>query len=141
MMTLVQREELLNAFEWVSSGETSGVDAEAYISKTDGRIYYVGEGVDDDGPADLDDDEQYFSVPTSADLDLGRSLMFRFADAHLPDHTEEVRGFFRNRGAYGKAKDLLARAGQLDAWHKYEREEVLRSLEEWCEETGIELIG
>jgi hypothetical protein len=38
-------------------------------------------------------------------------------------------------------KALLANAGQLDAWHRYEAAATEHALREWCESNGFELVA
>ena len=141
MSVPVSLSELLDACEWVRSGETAGLDAEARISRETGAIHWLGDGVDEEPPDDIEDERLYVAVPASNDLDLGRSLALRFAQEHLPGSLETVTGFFRKRGAYSHFKALLERAGQLDAWHRYEADATERALREWCEDHGFELVG
>ena len=137
MSVLVDLDELLAAYEWVSAGEAAAVDAEAYISRIDGQIHWCGEGVDEEPPEDIEDGTAYIAVLRKSELDLGRSLALRFAEEHLPRSWEEVDGYFRQRGAYSRFKSLLERVGQLDAWHQYEQAATEEALSEWCAENGF----
>jgi hypothetical protein len=141
MSVAVSLSELLEACEWVSSGEAAGLDAEARISRETGSIHWRGEGVDEEPPDDIDDDSLYVAVPPKSEFDLGRSLALQFAQEHLPRSLETVSGFFRKRGAYSHFKALLANAGQLDAWHRYEAAATESALREWCESNGFELMA
>lgn len=140
MSVPVNFDELLTAYEWVSGGETIAMDCEAYISRTTGTVHCCGEGIDEEPPQDIEDAMLYISVPHKQEFDLGRALAVRFVDEHLPHSSEAVNGFFRKRGAYAKFKSLLASAGQLDAWHEYEKAATENALREWCEENGFLLV-
>lgn len=140
MSVPVNLDELLAAYEWVSGGETIAMDCEAYISRTTGTVHCCGEGIDEEPPQDIEDATRYISVPHKQEFDLGRALAVRFVDEHLPHSREAVNEFFRKRGAYTKFKSLLASAGQLDAWHDYEKAATENALREWCEENGFLLV-
>ena len=139
MTVSINTEQLLAAYEWVSAAEASGLDGEAYVDRRTGAIHWAGEGVDEELPADIDDDSLYVGVPRKSEFDLGRSLALRFVEEHLPEHREAVYGFFRKRGAYASFKSLLARAGQLEAWHEYEDAATENALRDWCAVNGFEL--
>ena len=137
MSVRVDLEELLDAFEWVSVGESGAIDAEAYVGRTTGRIHWRGEGVDEEPPEDLDDEAAYVAVPSRSEFDLGRSLALRFTEEHLPRSLQRVEDCFRRRGAYSRFKSLLDAAGQLDKWHAYERAAKEECLTQWCVENGF----
>ena len=137
MRVPVDLDDLLVAYEWVSAGEAAAVDAEAYVSRVDGQIQWVGEGVEEETPEDIEDGSLYICVPHKSELDLGRSLALRFIEEHLPQKRQEVEGFFRKRGAYSRFKSLLERSRQLDAWHHYEQAAKEAALKEWCAENGF----
>ncbi len=133
----VDLDELLAAYEWVSASDVGTMDAEACISTVDGKIYWCGEGVDEDPPEDIDDENLYIAVPHQSDLDLGRSLALRFVAEHLPQSRAEVHEYFRKRGAYSRFKSLLERVGQLESWYQYEQSAKEEALIEWCAENGF----
>jgi hypothetical protein len=132
--------DLLDAFMWVSGD--AAFSPEAYISRESGKIYWKGfddSSLEEELPDDIDDPDLYVPVPSKNDLDLGRRLVFRFAEEHLGDACELVYGFFRSRGAYARFKDLLDRKGQLDHWHDYETKAVEAALREWCEDNDLRI--
>lgn len=139
MTTQVNFQDLLDAFEWVGSGEAAGVDCEAYVSKETGVIHWLGEGVPEDPPEDIDDASKYVPVPDKRDFDLGKSLALRFVEENLPASYERVAQYFRSRGAYSRFKDELERHGQLHAWHEYEQKATEEALREWSEMHGFVL--
>jgi len=136
----VKLDDLLAAVEWVSSGEVAGIDSEAYVNRVTGAVVWLGDGVDEEPPEDIEDESAYVAVPRKSDLDLGRSLALRFTEEHLPESYETVYQFFRKRGAYSHFKALLERAGRLEAWHQYEQESFEQALREWSEENGFTLV-
>lgn len=140
MSVPVRFDELLAACEWVRASEAATADCAAYISRTTGAVHWRGEGVDEAPPRDIEDGSLYIAVPLENELDVGRSLALRFVQEHLPGSGETVYGFFRKRGAYSHFKSLLARAGQLDAWHRYEEAVIESALRGWCEEHGFVLV-
>ena len=123
--------DLLNAYDCVSAappGENS-----AYICKLTGTDHLASQDMDMDMeglealPEDWDDAAAYFSAPHKKELDLGASLARRFIDEVLPEKSEEVRGFFRQRGAYVRFKDLIERKDLLEAWYRYEAKATERA--------------
>jgi hypothetical protein len=139
MSVPVSLDDLLAAYEWLSAGEAAALDCEAYVSRATGAVHWLGEGVDEEPPEDIEDGRMYIAIPHKSEFDLGRALALRFVEEHLPRSVEAVHGFFRKRGAYSHFKSLLAHAGQLEAWHEYERAATERALRDWCEENGLAL--
>jgi hypothetical protein len=137
--TLVKFNDLLDAFIWVS-GSDSSFEHEAYVSRLTGKTHYTGLadfGIEEEQPEDLGNEDLYIAVPHKNDLELGRDLVFRFVEDHLPDSADQVHDFFRSRGAYARFKNLLERKGQLDHWHDYENAATEQALREWCEDNGL----
>ena len=135
MTVHVDLEQLTDACEWVSAG--ASINAEAYINKRDGRIYWQGDGVDEDRPDDADDVGAWVAAPSRNELDLGRDLALRFVDEHLPRSYDKVEGFFHKRGAYANFKALLDAAGQLERWHAYENAALEEALMTWCADNAF----
>jgi len=140
MGVTVHLDELLAAYDWVSGSEATVLSCEAYVSRVTGEIHWIGEGIDEEPPEDIDDGSLYIAVPQKSDFDLGRSLVLRFVEEHIPDSIESVYEFFRRRGAYAKFKSLLDRVGQLDAWYQYEQAATEEALRNWCEENDLTLV-
>lgn len=134
----VSIEDLVAAMEWVSGGEALGMEYAAYVSRVTGKVHWVGEGMDEEPPDDLEDGSLYVAIPTKRDLELGRSLALSFVDERLPQSYDVVRGYFGRRGAYSRFKALLERTGHLDAWYAFEQAAVEKRLSEWCEEHCLE---
>jgi hypothetical protein len=137
--TSVSFGELLTSFEWVSSG-FSCEDA-AYVSRVTGKIFYSSSSDDvaQELPADIDDETVYLFVPNKQDLDLGRGLALRFAEAYLPESLPLVYGFFRRHCAYSRFKALLERTNQLERWYEFEQTAVEHALRQWSAEIGLQL--
>ena len=130
--------DLLDAFEWVSA--KADLENAAFICRRTGATYFTSSAMDlgEEIPSDIDDGNLYIAVPPKTDLTLGRELAIGFAAEHLPDSYDEVIGYFRQRGAYGRFKELLERKDSLVAWYEYEAQAIERALRDWCRENEIE---
>jgi len=136
---LVSFNDLLNAFEWVSS--THPYENVACVSRLTGKVHWRLLD-DDDGeelPADIDDSDIYVEVPHKTDLDLGKQLALDFARQHLPPQYDTVRDAFRRPGAYARFKALLDQHGLLQTWYDYETSAVEQALREWAEQMSLSL--
>jgi hypothetical protein len=132
--------ELLEGFEFASSGEF--FDASAYLSLDTGVVYLVGEGMEegDDTPADLLTSDRYLAFPTRRDLDLGKTLALRFARRHMANDADSAADCFRRSSAYSRFKELVDRRGRLEQWFAFEAKAVQAALAEWCTENDLELV-
>jgi hypothetical protein len=137
-MVAVKYDELSEAFDFVSFA--APMEHQAYIDRTTGKIYWVSDAIEDEVPEDLDASDQYIAIPHKNDLDLGASLAQRFAADALPDQYARIEGFFRNRGAYARFKDLLADEGRLEEWYAFEAKCTEMALRKWCEENDVVII-
>ena len=139
-MVTAKFDDILSAYEFTSFG---GLDeVEAYLSLERGTVH-LSMDAEHGNPEDVPDDLEtgpYLTLPTKAELDLGRDLAIRFAVERLPEDVEAIVGFFRRRGAYGKFKGLLERKGKLQEWFVYEDAARESRLREWCAENGVELV-
>jgi len=131
--------DLLAAVDWVSAA--APMENSAFVSRETGAIHWASMRMplEDELPDDIDDASLYLAVPHKNELDLGKNLALRFADEQLSDSFATVAGFFRQRGAYGRFKDLLDRQGQLQAWYDYEARAGEQALRKWSEENGLHL--
>ena len=131
--------DLLDAYEWVSSADP--FENEAYVSRVTGQIHWSSSitDVEEELPEDIEDESIYLAVPHKHDLDLGRELVLRFVEEHLPESREVVFAFFRKRGAYSRFKSFLVQRNQLENWYKYEESAVEEGLREWSRENGLQL--
>jgi|SRR5687768_2181503 len=137
-MVKVKLDELLDAFEFVSFGGM--FEHAAYISLDTGAIHWLPDESDDKTPPDLETSDRYLAIPHKNDLELGTHLALRFAERHVPDHYETVRGVFHRRGAYARFKDLLDRLGRLEDWYRFENDATEQALRDWCAENDVEVI-
>lgn len=135
----VKFDDLLAAYEWVSS--SSPMDSDAFVSRVTGNIHWSSNTIDldDELPEDIEDGSIYLSVPHKQDLNLGKHLALTFAEEFLADEYQTVAGIFRQRGAYGRFKDLLERKGYLQAWYDYEANATELALREWAAEQGLSI--
>jgi hypothetical protein len=133
----VKYSDLEMAMSFVSSGEM--FDAEAYISRKTGKIYWNSSGLDeeDDIPDDIYDSSLYAAVPHQNDLDLGKQLVLRFTAQAIPDQYDRVSAIFSRPGAYSRYKDLLASLGLLEEWYKFENSADEAALREWAQDEGF----
>ena len=133
----VSLDDLELALEWVSA--TGPFENMAYISRTTGQIFYSSSTHDteDEVPEDADNASLYWSVPHKNDLDLGRTLAYRYVEERLPREYRTVQEIFHRRGAYARYKDLLQRSGHLESWYEYERSATESALLAWAEERGL----
>jgi len=115
---------------------------QALLSKSTGEIFYISDDIDaDDLPDDIEDSDDYLSIPHQNELDLGKELISQFISEHLPEETHRIYQFFRQKGAYSKYKDFLFEKGLLDTWHEYEDNKRSDALRNWCADNNIEIIG
>jgi hypothetical protein len=135
----VKFDDLLLAYEWVSSSPDGENDA--FVSRVSGAVHWSSRTIepDDELPEDIDDGSIYVSVPHKHDLDLGKHLALAFAEEQLKASFDTVASFFRQRGAYGRFKDLLQRKGLLQTWYDYEAKATEVALRLWCAEQGISI--
>jgi hypothetical protein len=139
-MVAVRYADLSMAFDFVS--DASPMEHNAYVSLDTGKIYWISDfddSSDEDHPGDLETSDRYLAIPHKNELDLGKSLALRFVAQQLPARYEQVEGFFRRQGAYGRFKDLLAREGALESWYSFEADSVERALRQWCAANGLEI--
>ncbi len=134
---MVTYEDLLNAYEWVSSDPTQ--ESTAYVNRESGVVYFDSDefSEDDELPDDIDDEAKYIAVPHKHDLELGKALVFSFAEEHLPDDVEKISTYFRRPGAYSKYKTILEGRHLLDAWHEYERIKTFEALIQWASDNRL----
>lgn len=134
----VQFEDLLAAYEWVSS---SPFDNNAFVSRITGNIYWSSSTteLDDKLPEDIEDGIIYAAVPNKYLLNLGKNLALTFAEEQFADSYQTVANIFRRRGAYGRFKNFLEREGRLQAWYDFETKATELALREWCAEEGLSI--
>ncbi|WPC75931.1 UPF0158 family protein [Vibrio porteresiae] len=122
------------AVDFVSGG--SIISAEAYLDKETGNIFYLGDGVDEEAPENINS-ARYLEIPNSHELNLGRSMVLEFIQNYFPEEYELIRSYFNKRGAFSKFKERLEQIGALEQWYSYEALATKRALKEWCDENSI----
>lgn len=132
--------DLLAAYEWVSS---SPDDCAAFVSRATGKVHWSSSTMelDDELPDDIEDGSLYVAVPNKHNLNLGRDLALTFAEEHLTEAYQTVANIFRQRGAYGRFKDLLERRGLLQAWYDFEAHSTETALRQWAVEEGLSVLA
>lgn len=141
-MPSVDFDDLLSAVEFASAG--AFISAEAYVSRETGEVFITSDDLGEDEfgdlPPDLGDPERYVEVPDQHSLQLGRNVALDFAAQELPERYDEIERIFQRKGAFGRFKDLLERAGLLDRWYAFENEAAAAALRDWCDEVGLQLV-
>ncbi|HTW72663.1 MAG TPA: UPF0158 family protein [Acetobacteraceae bacterium] len=145
-IVLVDREELEEAFEFVSFGGDHG-GHRAWISMATGKITFYSDdlgnldaGADDDADEEEEDDEDEsgtIAIPGKKELGLGSSLVMRFAREVMPDDYGTIARFFDRRGAYARLKDFLQRRDMLQRWYDFEEQATKQAILEWCKENDV----
>ena len=120
--------ELQDTFEFASFGQPG--ETEAVLCRQSGKCFWHSEALEDI-------EEKYLRIPHKKELDLGKALVFDFAEACLPDSLDEVRQIFNRKGAYARFRDLLHRKKALDRWYAFEADATEKALRQWCEENDI----
>ena len=140
-MPTVKLSDMLEGLEFASFD--GPYEAAAYVCRETGTVYCVAddESLNEDLPDDLDDSARYLPLPDKRELDLGRRLVFAFVEEAAPAEGEAVAAFFRQRGAYARFKDWLARRDLIARWHEFERVATEAALREWCAENGFEVVA
>ena len=134
----VKFEDLLAAYDWVSSSPN---DSMAFVSRLTGVVHWSSSTIelDEELPEDIEDGRVYVAVPNKHDLNLGNNLALTFTEDLLADSYQTVANIFRQRGAYGRFKDLLERKGLLQAWYDFEAKKTELALREWAAEEGLSI--
>ena len=133
-------EDIEFLFNYVGSARR--FERSAYVNRRTGESYLTSEfGDSDELPDDLEENDDYLDIPHRNDLDLGRDLVFEFAERRLPSAIDRVYGFFQQAGAYARFRDLLEQNDLLDDWYKYEADRSRAAILEWCKKNNVELQG
>jgi hypothetical protein len=137
----VRLDRLEDAFLWADSAD----ERSAFVTHATGAVHLVGGDMDpvdqmDPVPDELDDDALHVEVPDKRDLDLGQRLAMRFMEDVLPARIDEARAALHRRGGWRAFKDLLDRAGQLQAWHDFENAATRSALRDWAEFEGFTVV-
>jgi len=138
----VDKNELETAFEFVSFAPE--FENQAFICRKTGTIYFVSDYMDYDDeeeemPEDFDN-ENYISIPHKNDWDLGKNLVFEFAEKYLPNDYDDVEFIFSKPGAYSHWKRLLEKKNLLQKWYDYEQLAQHEAIFKFFEDEGIILV-
>ncbi len=138
-MVIVNFAELLNAYEFASSG--TPYENAAYVSAKTGAVYVTSSEVEleEEVPEDLETSAEYLAVPIKNELDLGRVLAIRFTEQELPELCGEVACIFGRKGAYERFKQLLESNRLLQRWFEFEAAQVQAALHRWCAENNLQV--
>jgi hypothetical protein len=136
----IKFDDILNSFEFVSLGSGN----EAFLCRRTGQVIWRSEsggldGLEEELPDNVEEDDNYIAIPSKHDLDLGTRLIFTFVREVLPGSYDEVSRIFSKKGAYGRFKHLLSERQALERWYAYEANATERALREWCEDHSLEL--
>ena len=106
-MTNVSFNDLEDAVLMVSNDSSF---TSAWVCRDTGKVYIRSDMLDDEReplPENIDESEQFISVPDARRLDLGQALVFGFVQAHLSSEEDHVRQLFRRPGAYRRFGKLV----------------------------------
>lgn len=119
--------------------DAAPTENEVFLDLLTGATHVRSPYADDEPelPDDIDDDTRYVAFPDKRELDLGRPLVFDFADRIAPHLADAVHSAFARRGAYRAFKNLLERHGLLPVWHAFEDEATKAALTRWAQEHGV----
>jgi len=142
----VMFKRLLDAFEFSTFGLNDefhaviNLDTGTVHSWTDMDLEDNDEALEDGKPADLDSSDRYLDLPSKYDLNLGRRLVFDFAEQEIPQHLDQISSIFHGRGAYRRFKDFLGARNLLECWYAFETHATEAALRAWCDAYEIKLI-
>lgn len=138
--TPISMDDLEAALDWSSAG--GAFENQAFIDRATGELHFqsLHGDFEDELPEDLDDGTRYIVMPHKHDFDLGRALVFDFVDVEAPHLAEPVHATFRRKGAYGRFKTILERAGMLERWYAFEKAATHAALRRWAEENGFVVL-
>jgi hypothetical protein len=133
--------DIQEAFDFADVRGSFG-ENRAFLCRRTGKVYLHSEFSDFDGlfdelPDDIEDEEKYLAIPDKRELGLGKPLVLDFAREYLPGDFDEVRYIFDKRGAYRKFRALVTRRNVLELWYAFEAKATERALRDWCELNSI----
>jgi hypothetical protein len=129
--------DIQEAFDFADTSASFGEDR-AFLCRRTGKVYWHSESSDFDGlfeelPDDIEDEEKYLAIPNKRELGLGKPLVLDFAREWLPNDFDEIRDIFNKSGAYRKFRALVTRRDALERWHAFEAKATEQALRDWCE--------
>jgi hypothetical protein len=133
--------DIREAFDFVDTRGDFG-ENRAFLCQQTGKVYCHSESSDFDGlfdelPDDIEDEDKYLAIPGKRELGLGKPLALDFAREWLPNDYDEVRDIFDRRGAYRKFRALVTRRDALERWYAFEAKATEQALRDWCELNSI----
>jgi hypothetical protein len=133
--------DISKAFDFVDTRGDFG-ENRAFLCQQTGKVYWHSESSDFDGlfdelPDDIEDEDKYLAIPGKRELGLGKPLALDFAREWLPNDYDEVRDIFDRRGAYRKFRALVTRRDALERWYAFEAKATEQALRDWCELNSI----
>jgi len=135
----VDLNDLEMAMEFVSGDLSFG--AEAYLNTQSGQIHYIGDGVDEVVPDDIEDSEHYLCIPSKRDLGLGRRTVLEFVSRELPSEYDLISDYFSRKGAFAKFKHRLEQIGATEQWYQFQSLATKQALKDWCEENSVTYVA
>ena len=135
--------DIQEAFDFADLRGSLG-ENRAFLCRRTSKVYLHSESSDFDGlfdelPDDIEDEEKYLAIPDKRELGLGKPLVLDFAREYLPVDFDEVQYIFNKSGAYRKFRALVTRRNVLERWYEFEAKATERALRDWCELHSITL--
>ena len=135
--------DIQEAFDFADLRGSLG-ENRAFFCRRTSKVYLHSESSDFDGlfdelPNDIEDEEKYLAIPDKRELGLGKPLVLDFAREYLPVDFDEVQYIFNKSGAYRKFRALVTRRNVLERWYEFEAKATERALRDWCELHSITL--
>ncbi len=126
--------DIRTAFEHVSSGSYG--ECEAWLSQEKSKVFMKFDEMITGEKPEVTAKElkngDWIAIPDKRDLNLGKKLVFRFAEKHLPEcDCFEVERMFSKRGAYAQWRYFLERHDLLQKWYDYSDQAEIRVLKSW----------
>lgn len=127
-MATVHYPELLAAYEFASAA--APYENRAYVDLDSGRVRCVGA---DEDERDFDHASGHWvALPHQNHLNVGRNLVFAFAEQHLRADLERVEAYFARLGAFRRFEALLRERDAVELWRRFQAEATAQALHEWC---------
>jgi Uncharacterised protein family (UPF0158) len=110
------------------------VEGGFYLDIETGEILLSTEGVDEDLPEDLEDNPRYHLIDPLVSHESFQ-IMEDFVDSlGETKEADRLQGALNRRKPFRQFKDTLFEHTDLsDAWYAFEKQELKRLAEEWCE--------
>lgn len=132
--------DLLLGFEAGNAGYPDEI--RSFIDLGTGEVRWISADRDigDETETEIEENGDIPPLPNKYDLNLGKRLVFAFADSHMSEaDAEKAYSFFDRKGGYRRFKDFLDRRSMLQAWYDFEEAATRQALRAWCEAEGVTL--